>query len=236
MKPGTPPASRPARVQMSRQALERSLCALGAGRLRHMRATARGLVDLLGEFVARGVTPLADTVGADTPQAWQQFALDDIRMQRAGELFFYYHSHARDPHPEHGHFHVFRCLASRSADVPPRYAHLVGIGVDARGLPQRLFTTNRWVTNECWRDARDGVAALARIVAARRRLATPCERWLRGMVAVFFPQIALLLRHRDRRVAAHGGARVLEDHRMYVLSECPVSLGEQMAALDSVVR
>lgn len=236
MSPARRPASRPARVQVTRRALAHSLHTLGARRLRRTHASARGLIDLLGEFVAHGVTPLGAAVGADTPQVWQQYALEDARMRRAGELFFYYHSHAGDPRPEHGHFHVFRGLVTPSAGAAPRYAHLVGIGVDARGLPLRLFTTNRWVTDECWRDARDGIAALTRIVAARRRSASPLEGWLRGMLTVFFPQIAMLLVHRDRRVAAHGGARVFEDRRMYVLSECRVSLDAQMAALDSVVR
>ena len=236
MNPRLRHAPVPARLRVTRRALQTGLRGLGGHRLRRTRASARGLVDLLGEFVAQGITPLAAALGADAPQAWQQYALDDARMRRAGALFYYYHSHAPAPRSEHGHFHVFRSLADRGAGAQPVYSHLVGIGVDGRGLPQRLFTTNRWVTDECWRDAPDGIAALSRLIAARHGDATLLARWLRGVLTVFFPQIALLMLHRDRRVALHGGAHVLDDRRMCVLSECKVSLAAQMQALDSVAH
>lgn len=199
-----------------------------------MRGTARGLIGVLAGFAARGTTPLADAIGGDTPRAWRQYALQETRMRRAGALFFYYHSHAHNPRREHGHFHVFGALAPRcGARTRSRYTHFVGVGVDARGLPLRLFTTNRWVTDECWREAPEAIASLERVVASRPRGSQPLERFLRGTLTVFFPQVTMLLRHRDRRVAEHGGARVFEDHRMHVLSECRVSLAAQMAALDA---
>lgn len=229
------PDRRPARVRVPRRVLERDLRALGQQRVRRMRRSARGLIDVLGTFAARGTTPLGAAIGPDTPRAWQQYALEHARMRRAGALFFYYHSHARGTRSEHGHFHVFRSLAPcADAGAPARYAHFIAIGVDARGLPLRLFTTNRWVTDECWCGARDSIAALERTLAARAGRAVPLERFLRGVLTVFFPQAAMLLVRRDQRVAEHGGARVLEDRRMHVLSECTVSLAAQMAALDDV--
>ncbi|MEE8172364.1 MAG: hypothetical protein V3T62_05480, partial [Alphaproteobacteria bacterium] len=34
-------------------------------------------------------------------------------------------------------------------------SHIIGISMDAKGMPIRLFTTNRWVTGEAWYKARD---------------------------------------------------------------------------------
>ena len=224
-----------ARLRVPHSKLERGLRALDTRRMRRTRDGARRLVELLGEFAADGATPLGMALGADVPHAWQQYARNDETSRQAGDWFFYYHSHDRSMHGEHGHFHVFRRLPGQAAaDGKERYAHLIGIGVDARGLPRRLFTTNRWVTNESWRGARDGIHALERIVAARSPATSPLLAWLRELLAVFAPQIALLLAHRDRRVAAHGGTRVLEDRRMCVLSECTVSLETQMMAIDYV--
>ncbi|MHB8679186.1 MAG: DUF6969 family protein [Rudaea sp.] len=224
-----------ARLRVSHTKVKRGLRALDKRWMRYMREGARRLVDLLGEFAAGGVTPLGMALGEDTALTWQQYARKCDTARRADDWFFYYHSHDRSVHGEHGHFHVFRRLPGQSAtDGKEGYAHLIGIGVDARGLPRRLFTTNRWVTNESWRDARDEINALERIVAARSPAASPLLGWLRALLAAFTPQIALLLAHRDRRVITHGGARVFEDRRMHVLSECAVSLQTQMTAIDSV--
>lgn len=194
------------------------------------------MIRQLDNCVARGVTPLGEVLGAAAPQAWQQYADAEGQAPRSGGWFFYYHSHGHGARGEHGHFHVFARMPRRRGTHgdAPDFTHLVGVGVDARGLPLRLFTTNRWVTGETWRDAEALTATLERIVAAHPVASTPLERWLRDLLALFAPQVALLLAHRDRRVAAHGGQRVFEDRRMHVLSDCRVSLGTQMSALDVV--
>lgn len=227
-------ADRP-RVRVPRAVLERRLRDLGQRHIRRTRTSARRLIGLLGEFGGRGVTPLADAIGTGTPACWEQYGAIGERTGRAGGLFFYYHSHDRAPAGEHGHFHLFTALPS-AAGQPARYAHLVAIGVDARGLPRRLFTTNRWVTGETWIDANAASAALGRILAAPAPRAVPLERWVRELIAVFVPQIKMLLECRDQRVAVRGGPRRFEDRRMYVLSECQVSLDEQVSAIDSVFR
>lgn len=183
--------------------------------------------------MARGVTPLGEALGPEAPQAWRQYAAAEGPAVRPGGWFFYYHSHGRGARGEHGHFHVFAELPRTRGQRAPDFAHLVGIGVDARGLPLRLFTTNRWVTGEAWRDAPAMTALFARIVAARTQASDPLERWLHDVLALFAPQVRLLLAHRDRRVAARGGAGVFEDRRMHVLSCCRVSLTDQVAAIDA---
>lgn len=221
------------RVSLARGALLGELGAQGRLRARRTQASARDLIELLNDYATRGITPLADALGVADPVAWEQYANDAQRDQRAGEFFFYYHSHDRAVRGEHGHFHLF--VALPEAQGPgANHAHLVGIGVDARGMPRRLFTTNRWVTNERWLGADATLAALERITREPAQEMTAVERWLRGLVTIFMPQIVALLRHRDRRAQVRG-SRVLEDRRMHVLSECPVSLQAQVAAIDQVL-
>ncbi|EIL96891.1 DUF6969 family protein [Rhodanobacter thiooxydans] len=222
-----------AHLRVSRSALQSGLLAGGAPRLRSTRRTARDLISLLDDCVARGVTPLGEALGPKVPQAWQQYAAAEGQALRAGGWFFYYHSHDRGTPGEHGHFHVFTDLPRVRGKRVSGFSHLVGIGVDARGLPLRLFTTNRWVTAETWQDAQAMTAKFARLVAARPDASDRLERWLHDLLVLFAPQIRLLLARRDRRVAAHGGEGVFEDRRMYVLSCCKVSLTDQVAAIDA---
>lgn len=144
---------------------------------------------------------------------------------------YYYHCHdAREtPRDEHGHFHVF----ARNADGS--HTHLVGLGVDASGWPMRLFTTNRWVTDEAWASAPD-VLVLADRVVRSHRPADALGRWLFAQLDLFRPQIEVLLRRRDARLRAlrRGRARerLFEDRRVRVLSQCRVSLPQQIAVVE----
>jgi hypothetical protein len=66
---------------------------------------------------------------------------------------------------EHGHFHLFAQLGKDDRQIP-RYTHLLGIAVDARGLPLRLFTTNRWVTDETWLPAPSVLGMVRQVLRA----------------------------------------------------------------------
>ncbi|WP_435384855.1 DUF6969 family protein [Cupriavidus necator] len=78
----------------------------------------------------------------------------DIREGETGAIA-YYHAHAatKRKKDEHRHFHVFVPNGIRSGRGSG-YSHLAGISVTARGEALRLFTTNRWVTEEDWLPAR----------------------------------------------------------------------------------
>jgi hypothetical protein len=221
-----------------------SLRSLGRVRRARTIAAADALIDCLNRFVAAGQVPLAAALGdTATPRAWRQYRPGEAGAMdgTAGALHFYYHAH-RTPGAsprEHGHFHVFAQLGAAGGDAI-RYTHLVAIGVDARGMPQRLFTTNRWVTDETWQPADRLIALAARIAAAPPVGNDPVEAWLRAQLGVFAPQIAAVLRHRDRRMAARlqGGHRpgLFEDRRMHVLSQCRISVERQLSALDHVIH
>lgn len=223
-----------------------TLQALDGPRRRQVQAAANTLIDCLQDFSDRGQVPLAATVTVDGPAApclWQQYRGNGASPlgSRPQSLFYFYHSHAVSGAlpQEHGHFHLFAQLEANE-DEKPQYTHIVAIGVDARGLPLRLFTTNRWVTGETWLAADRVIGMAERIAANTMPAADMSERWLQSQMGVFAPQIAALLRHRDQRIndrlARGGRPGLLEDRRMHVLSQCRVSVEEQLTAFDHAIH
>lgn len=144
---------------------------------------------------------------------------------------YYYHSHEGRPwnHLEHGHFHLFQ-------ETAQGFHHLVAISVDGRGLPVRLFTTNRWVTGEQWREAPQILQALNGFTIRETGPLAVLNRWINAMVLLFGPQIESLVHERDIRLAAAVDAgrkreRFLEDRRTHILSQTPLSLMERLDAI-----
>lgn len=233
-----------ARMTFQSARIAASLRALDQRQRIRVRAAADNLLDCLRDFVDSGRVPLAAALGEHTsPQTWKHYqsaqagALDG----RPDLLHYYYHAHATPGSlaHEHGHFHLFAQLGADAQGVN-RYTHLVAIGVNAHGLPVRLFTTNRWVTDETWLPADRLIAIGEKVAQAHATDDGPIERWLRAQLGVFAPQIAGLLRHRDHRMAARqrGGRRphLFEDRRMHVISECLVSVEQQLTAFDRVIH
>lgn len=220
-----------------------SLRQLDGVRRQRAHHAADTLIDCLHRFVHAGQAPLAAVVGAaQTPEIWQHYRPDTAALDgRLGVLHYYYHAHASPGAApgEHGHFHLFAQLGNDAAGEA-RYTHLVGIGVDARGMPCRLFTTNRWVTGETWLPASRVLALAELIAAAPAATGDPVQRWLHAQLGVFALQLTHLLRHRDRRMAARrrGGQRpgLFDDRRMQIISQCRVSVATQLAALDQLVH
>jgi hypothetical protein len=102
-------------------------------------------------------------------------------------------------------------LAVANAPVPPQSAplkrggrdevvHLVAIAIDWHGEPVRLFTTNRWVTGETWYCADDVICMLDRFQVAGDTPSAALNRWVGAMVRLFQPEIAVLLRNRDKAI------------------------------------
>ncbi len=211
----------------------RQLRALDPDTRKQARVAASTVIDGLNAFIAKGGVPLAAVLDSPRASEWHQYGASETDADTGG-LHYFYHSHpARTTPPgEHGHFHLFARLPDAAVEAD-RLAHLVAIGVDARGMPSRLFTTNRWVTGGNWLPAGVTIALAEKASADSVQLADPVERWLCAQLGVFMPQVAALLVHRDRRIEASArGTQALEDRRTYVLSQCRVSLGEQIAAVE----
>lgn len=215
----------------------RQLDALDPIRREQAGAAASTVIDGLNDFIARGRVPLAAVLESSEVSEWHQYGSSDSDVD-TGAIHYFYHSHpARfTPSAEHGHFHLFARLPGAAVEAE-RLAHLIAIGVDARGMPGRLFTTNQWVTGGGWIAAREGIALAEKLGAMSANMEDPVERWLCAQLGVFMPQVAALLEHRDRRIDASArGAKVLEDRRTYILSQCRVSLVAQIASVERAVE
>ncbi len=229
-----------------------------------LRKAAENVLDCMQTSSRRGSGVLADVLGQHTAFAeWVHYPDDDAVDARTGYRF-YYHAHAAGERMagEHGHFHVFGPApalrnakktgpgpgsaglpasmavpnAGAAPDATPDYTHLVGISVDARGFPLRLFTTNRWVTAEHWLPAATVIRTMQNIDLAQAKPAA-AARWVQSMVRLFALQIGALLQWRDARIAARSlradPERVLEDRRTHILSQCRVDLAKQFQFLES---
>jgi len=161
---------------------------------------------------------------------------------------YYYHAHAADQRfeGEHGHFHTFvrpkgMPPGMRPAQVPGYVApedpndalsHLVAVAMTPSGLPFRLFTVNRWVTGEVWYAAEDVIRLLEVFKIDHAQPSWPVNRWISAMVTLFAPQIADLLRARDRKVELWreqaGEGDVFEDRDLEVTSFLDISIDEQV--------
>jgi hypothetical protein len=168
---------------------------------------------------------------------------------------WYYHAHDKSERPgEHGHFHTFIRGGGMPEGIRPAplddyqpkadphdiVCHLIAVSMDGAGWPVGLFTTNRWVTGETWFRAHDVCAMLDRFDMRMSKPSWPVNRWLSGMLRLFRPQIEDLLIQRDERVRAWRNehpevANVYEDRNLEVTSQLPVSVEDQVRALEAAL-
>jgi hypothetical protein len=161
---------------------------------------------------------------------------------------YYYHAHREG---EHGHFHTFVRRMSmpeslrpapgfkRSEPLPKRddeLAHLVCISMDAYGLPQGLFSVNRWVSDESWYTADETIALLDRFRIDGGYPHFAVNQWLTQFMTSCRLQIAALLLHRDSIMdawqRAHPERDVLEDRELEMTGYLPFDMSHWLAALD----
>ena len=165
---------------------------------------------------------------------------------------YYYHSH-RPEGGEHGHFHTF--LRARGmpkglkpidykgeATVPSgkdAIAHLIAIAMNKPGQPISLFSVNRWVTDESFYTADDTIAMLDSFKMDHTFPCLAVNQWLTAMLVLFRPQIEALLHERDKTLknwaAMHMGTDIYEDRDLEVTSFLPISIADQIAAIDQAL-
>jgi len=223
---------------------------------RELERMARG-----GREVAECETVLAKTGDTVVGELLRNQPFFEWDHYPAGEVFdpetqalYYYHTHPseqRDP-DEHGHFHTFIKAVDLPEDIRPlplpiedaQYedsglAHLVAIAVDSESRAYRLFTTNRWVTGEGRYRAKDVIGLLDCFRIGHARPSWPANRWITAMLALFRPQIAVLLEERDRTLTdwakAHPQSPVAEDRRLEIVTSLRISVTEQCRAVEAAL-
>ena len=226
-------ADHPVAAQLSLGRAE-LIAALRAAPRRRLREAAARLLDDIEHDTAKGRNMLTDLLGRRAAfEVWEHYPVRDAVDAHSGYRF-YYHAHERRARGEHGHFHVFAPLAPRAGEAD--YVHLVGLSVDARGFPLRVFTTNQWVTAERWLPAPRILRALDRLDLSHTR-PSRVARWVQDSTRLFAPQIAAVVQRRDARIAQRArrlgehGAR--QDRRTHIVSQCRVDLSRQFECLEA---
>lgn len=217
----------------------------GAAAQASSREAAAQIVDLYAHLAASRRHLLADVIGDSAPQAWAHYPADDARDVASGYQWFY-HCHSADDRPdsdEHGHIHVFarkaawRGLVDFAAErrwrerlgvssLRARTRHLLCIGLNAKGVPNSLFTVNRWVTGDMLVSAQ----ATLRLLSAMR-LDTghaDVDRLILALVRLCAPEIERILQRREATLLgrARGGPSVFDDPALEVLSEVRIELDQ----------
>lgn len=229
------------------------LSALAPKRLARMRRAQRELSVAIRAFRRTGGHPVRDVLGG-APAPFTRYAhypTDDVDDVPRGYAWYY---HAHEPGPsrpwdEHGHFHLYCYPKLFEGKATPRalprqgdaardsgITHLFGLCLSEQGAPVRLFTINRWASNEHMYAAPDLLPVIDRFSLGRETPHPLVSRWLGAMVRLLHPQIGWLMHERDRvlgerrKIDPEGYS---EDRTLDVVSTLAFDLGEVHAALDA---
>ncbi|MBI5263505.1 MAG: hypothetical protein HY852_16970 [Bradyrhizobium sp.] len=189
--------------------------------------------------------------GSDSFTEWDHYPANDARDPLShAHYFLHAHSPEGRDRPDYAHFHTFMRVKGMPPGIRPvdvgaqtgeaggePMSHLVAISMTPSGMPERLFTTNRWVTAETWYRAPDVIAMLDGFVLELDEPSPLLNRWLTAMLVLFRPHIEHLLIERDAAVERwrrlHPGVDVFEDRRLDITSSLDISLHQHVAWLDS---
>jgi len=220
--------------------------------LSRMSDAAVTVVDCLRELhEARSNLVIEALRGAEEFAQWEHYPPDDVRDPKS-HAQYYFHAHAPDgrDRPDYAHFHTFMRSTGMPAGIRPAevgapeataadgepMSHLVAISMTPSGMPERLFTTNRWVTAETWYRASDVIAMLEEFAIDVDAPSRILSRWLTAMFVLFRPQIEQLLIERDRAIDRWRSSRpntdVFEDRRLEITSSVDISLRQHIEWLD----
>jgi len=209
-----------------------------------MRRASRELFDVLETFARKGRHPVRDLLAAP-PNALAHYPAGDVQDSATGSIW-YYHAHERD-WIEHGHFHCFLYTELVRPGAQPialpenpdfdkgGLVHLIALCFAASGVPTRLFTVNRWASDEWMYSAEDVVPLIDRFEFVGNTRFVLTSRLLTATLRVLYPQVAWALYERDRvlderrRVDPEGFS---EDQSFNVTSVVDFNLDDHLVALD----
>ena len=202
----------------------------------HLSLAAQELANIQMRYAETGRT-LNEAIlcGAKDFVEWQHYPNNDLIDGDSG-YEFYYHAHSADETPsgEHGHFHVIK----RDKNS---FHHLIGIALNQKGFPVRLFTTNQWVTGEEMVDSKVAIKSIKGFEMVVKGRMTPVSKWISAFIKLFAPEIEKLILERDQKivqlVAKQGDrASALNSRMHHVLTECKIDLMERLSEHLSVVN
>jgi len=191
--------------------------------------------------------------GEETFFEWNHYPDGDV-YDGVTHSQFYYHAHEAGDRPgEHGHFHTFLRPDGMPSGIAPApvadyeppedpddaLSHIIAISMDPKGFPTKLFTTNRWVTDEVWYTASDVCRLLYCFDIDHTQPSWPVNIWITNMLILFRPQIKEMIYARDAAVEAwrqdHPDTNVFEDRELEVTSEMLIDVDEQLVQVQQAL-
>ena len=169
--------------------------------------------------------------GASRFEEYRHYPKKDV-VDLVSGYQFYYHSHQDVDYQlgHHGHFHLFKTFKNRD------FVHLGAIAMNQQGLPVCLFTTNRWVTAEVWKDAATVLRHLRRFNVKVSGRMQPIAKWLKSLTQLLDSEFERILHQRDqrmRRLLSTASAKdIWEDRSLHVMSSVKVNWLKRLAVLD----
>jgi hypothetical protein len=118
------------------------------------------VVDCMRVLAKSGSNLVAEVLGTHKFIEWDHYPPDDVRdPERHAQYYFHAHPASNKRESDYGHFHTFLRANGMPEGVAPApvpantakefpeepICHLIAISMTREGLPDRLFTTNRWV-------------------------------------------------------------------------------------------
>lgn len=191
---------------------------------------AETIAAVLISYAAKGQS-LAQAVLCGSPNfvEWQHYPRNDHVDVKSG-YEFYYHAHSIDQigFEEHGHFHIFK----RDLYDQSQFTHLIGISLDQKGMPVRIFTTNRWVTGEKFQWADRVLQYVHDFELKASGRISPVARWLSAFIVLFEKDIMDVVLARDLRLAALSEQlslkTVLNMKEHHILTQCNINLMDRL--------
>ena len=234
--------------------IERLLAGLSAERIAALGQARADLFEVIAACNARGVHPVREVMasGAQPFTRYEHYPPDDVDDAPAGYAWYYHAHEPGDSRPweEHGHFHCYAYpkllahaepLASPPNGTPARDAavsHLLGLCCSDRGVPNRIFTINRWASNEWLYPASDLLPLVERFALSDQLPHPRVSRWLSALVRLLSPQIGVLLRERDRvlgEARARDPAGYAEDRALDIVSTFTFDLDTHLEAVGELI-
>ena len=236
------------------------LSGISNDQLQLMQTGVDEMLAVLEEAAGLGYHVLANVLasaGEEPFEQWRHYPPGDVQDKQSGSIWFY-HAHAENeiarPWNENGHFHLFRYTEMLREGAEPLtmpkdpdfekggLCHLLAVSFDPNGLPVRIFTTNRWVSDEWLYPASDVIPLLDGFEITSAEAINGAEyaltsRWLGALLKLYRPQIEWALHERDRKIAALSVAdpAYAENMEIEVLSAVEFDLAGQIDAIEAEV-
>lgn len=219
-----------------------------------MQSAAQALLECYAALSEHDTHLLGEILDESPPRQWAHYPDDNVIDHATGYQFFY-HSHSpddRDSVTEHGHFHLFarqdvhgpgidshaetNFVKSLTGEQPAHTdtIHLLCVSLNAKGVPNAVFTVNRWVTGGHLLSATTTLRLIAGFTIHANKCPMVCK-WLTALLALFRPQIEQLLMERDKSLQGLASGRrevgLFDDESIELLSSVTIDIDQQIGWL-----